>query len=512
LGRAIGSNWVLNAVQIGVFMVLSPLIVSSLGKEMNGVWVTIASLTGYLQLLILGVPMASVRFIAEHVARADEKRTNEAISTCLGILLTLGGATLLVGALLFGAFELGYLRGDDWILDAASRRDARVAFAIVVVQIAFGFAGKLPNGIFDAHREFVVKNVILAASFLLKLGLAYLLLTLDASCTSLAWVLVGCMVFEFAVSLLVIRRRHPELRFGLGSFRRGLVLNVLSFSVFALLLNVGSKLAFQTDALVIGAFQSAARVTPYDIGNKVFDPLTNVVLAIAMVVMPTTTVLMARRELGGMVDLLLKWSKIAFSIVLLVGVYLLIVGPAFLSWWFGGEYESVSGDLVRILTASFLLFLPIRGVALPMLMGMGKPGRPAVALLAMGLLNLFLSIALIGPLDLFGVALGTAIPNVLFAATVLFLACRELGCGIGRYLGYVAGRAVPGALVPAGFLWSLDRAVGLESFTELFLAGVATCALFAIVWIGFVYRGDPYLDPWARLRARMVRAGGADSR
>ena len=64
---------------------------------------------------------------------------------------------------------------------------------------------------------------------------------------------------------------------------------------------------------------------------------------------------------------------------------------------------------------SFLIFLPIRGVALPILMGLGKPGRPAVALLVMGLLNLGLSIALIGPLGLVGVALGTAVPNVLFA-------------------------------------------------------------------------------------------------
>ena len=86
---------------------------------------------------------------------------------------------------------------------------------------------------------------------------------------------------------------------------------------------------------------------------------------------------------------------------------------------------------------SCFAFLPVRGVALPLLLGLGKPRIPTIAFLAAGVLNLVLSIALARPFGLAGVAIGTAIPNVLFAAVVLVVACRELGIGLPAYFAYV---------------------------------------------------------------------------
>src|SRR5262249_28495431 len=87
--KNIGATWILHVLQLGVVSKLAPFVVHSLGREQNGVWVTIVSLTGFLGLAILGVPMASVRYVAEHVAKKDLPRTNAAISTCLAICLGL---------------------------------------------------------------------------------------------------------------------------------------------------------------------------------------------------------------------------------------------------------------------------------------------------------------------------------------------------------------------------------------------------------------------------------------
>ena len=56
-----------------------------------------------------------------------------------------------------------------------------------------------------------------------------------------------------------------------------------------------------------------------------------------------------------------------------------------------------------------------------------------------------------------------------------------------------------------GLVWALDRAVGLESFVELVLGGAAMTAVYGATWIAFVYRGDPYLDLWQMVRARLGR-------
>ena len=493
--KNIGANWVLNGLQILVLLKLAPFVVDALGRTQNGLWVTIVSMTGILSLLILGVPMASVRYVAEHVAKKDFERANAAVSTCLGICLGLGIAALLVGAALYGGFELACLRGAHAAdLGPETIRDARIAFAVVVAQVAAGFAMRLPYGIFDAHHDFVVRNAILGGELLLRLASTLGLLAWRASLPVLASVQVLCMLFEFAVALLVLRRRHPEIRFGLARFDRSLVREVLGFSVFAMLLNVGNLLAFRSDAMVIGARLDAAQVTYFDIGNKFFDPMTGLLIAVGAVVMPMATRLQATGEREELRRIFLKWSKISFSIVLLLGTYLLVLGPDFIGSWIGPDFASPSGSVLRVLMVSFLFYLPVRGVALPVLLGLGRPRAPALALLAMGILNLALSLALVGPLGILGVALGTAAPNVIFAGVLLVLACRELGVGLRVYLAYVVPRAAVGALVPLGVLLGVRRCAHVSGIPALLAAGLAGALVFALAWILFVYRDDPLVD------------------
>ena len=507
--KNVGANWALNALQILVLLKLAPFVVDTLGRAQNGVWVTIVSLTGVLSLLVVGVPMASVRFVAEHVAKKDLARANAAVSTCLGICIGLGVAALVAGSFLFAFFELVYLHGPQGAdLSPEAIQGARIALAVVVIQVAMGFAMRLPYGIFDAHQDFVVRNAIMAGELFLRLALTLVLRAWKASLPALAIVQVACMFFEFALAIVVLHRRHPGIRFGLASFDRSLVRGILGFSVFAMLLNVGNLLAFRSDALVIGARLDAAQVTFFDMGNKFFDPMTGLLIAVGAVVMPMTAKLHATGEREELRRMFLKWSKISLSIVLLIGTYLLVLGPEFLGAWAGPDFVGPSGGVLQVLMASFLFYLPVRGVALPVLLGLGKPKVPGLALLAMGLVNLALSLVLVRPLGILGVALGTAVPNVLFAGTLLALACRELEIPVSRYFGYVAVRASLGAILPLSLLLFLKHGLHVTGFVPLVAAGLASVLVFAVAWVGFVYRNDPHLD----LRAEIGRAWPALAR
>jgi len=507
--KNIGSNWALNALQILVFMVLSPFVVRALGQDVNGVWQSIVALAGPLQLLILGVPMASVRFITENLAKEDREGTNAAVSTCLAICVTMGAAALVMGTGLYFLFEHKYLASDSWAgLTPQTIADARIAFAVFVLTVTLGFAARLPYGIFEAHHDFVRRNLVVGGGFLLKLALTLILLSQNASLIRLAIVQIACMLTEFCVALWIVRRRYPDISFGLGAFDRSMVRRILSFSIFAMLLNVGAQLAFRTDALVIGWFESPGQVTIYDIGNKIFEPFTNLVLGIGMVVMPLATALHAKGQTADLGAVFSKWTKISFNLVLAIGLFLLVLGPEFLSWWFGEEYDPASGRLLQVLMASFLVFLPVRGVALPILMGLGQPGRPALGLLGMGLLNLGLSVALIGPHGLMGVALGTAIPNVLFAGFVFFTACRQLDVLPSHLLRYACARTLVGALPATLLLVLIKRSFPVEGFLQLFLAGVAFVAVFGLAQVLFVFKGDAHFDLHQLVMRRLKPATG----
>ena len=119
-----------------------------------------------------------------------------------------------------------------------------------------------------------------------------------------------------------------------------------------------------------------------------------------------------------------------------------------------------------------------------------QPWGPSLA----GLLNLGLSVLLIGPFGLTGVAFGTAIPNVLFASMVLVVACRELELTVGDYLKYVVPRATLGALPIVALLLWLKLGLRVQTLPGLVAAGFVMVLLFGITWIFFVYRQDPYVD------------------
>jgi O-antigen/teichoic acid export membrane protein len=507
--KNVGSNWALAFVQIIVMIQLTPVQVAALGADANGAWLTVASLTSVLGLLILGVPMASVRFIARHAAAKDADKVNQAVASCLGICVVLGVAAAALGAGLSVFFEHVYLRAPAWqVLGPRWIAEARIAYWIAVVQVGLGFVAQLPFGILEAHQEFPAKNTVMIASLLLRLGLTFGVLRLHPSLILVAVIQLGCMGVEFVASMVLVRRRCPGVHFSLRHFDRSQVRAILGFSLFAMLLSMGNQLAFRSDALVIGAFRDPAAGTFFDVGNKFFPPLTGLVLGIGMVVMPLSARLEAEGNMDELRRVFLKWSKIAYSLSLMVGIFLVVLGPEFIGWWMGQEYVGPSGSVVRVLMLSFVFFLPVRGVALPILMGLGKPVKPALALLAMGIVNLGLSLVLVGPFDILGVAVGTALPCVLFAAAVAVFACRELGVSVNEYLRYVASRTSLG-VAPAALLLlflklgfevfpgTLSRSV---MFVHLLLAGLAMVAVFAATWIFFVYRGDPYFDMTSRVQ------------
>ena len=486
--RNIGSNWAVTLVSIAATYVLTPFIIHTLGHEGYGTWTLITAITGYMTLLALGVPMACVRYVTEHVAAHDTRTMNRAIGSCVGLYLAIGIVSLVIGlALTVGLTTL-------YDIPIELRWEARFACAVMVVQVSAGFIGLLPEGILFAHHDFVTRNVVRIGAVILRLGLTIGLLTMHSSLVLLAAVQLTCLVFDFSVSLLLIRRKYPDVRFSLSDFDWVMVRKIFSFGMYVLLLTAGARLTFETDALVIGAFLGVGLIPFYTVANSLVVYLMDFMAAIAAVVAPMATKLNTEGRRGELTDIFLKWSKVSLSISLAAGLFLIVLGPRFVAWWIGPEFEGPSGVVLQILMASSLIFLPIRGVAQPLLMGLGKPRAVTFGFLATGIANLAISMALARPWGLVGVAIGTAIPNVVFAVFVLIIACRELGVGVPRFLHYVVPRAALGAVPPLALLIWFKVGIDVQNLVGLAAAGVAMLALYAVTWILFVYRDDPYVD------------------
>lgn len=496
--RSIGSNWLLTILRVAVAFVLLPFTIRVLGETQYGTWVLIATVTSYLSMLALGVPMATVRFVANYAGAGDEENLNRTVGSCAGLYLMIGLTSALIGTCLFFAFDRIYEVPPEFA------QEARWAFAIVVLNISGSFVGQLPYGIMAAHHAFTLQNQVQIASLMLKLGLTFALLSWDASFVWLAIIQFALFAMEFIVATALVRRRWPRIRMRLSDFDFGMVKQIFGFSMYVMLLSIGGQLIFQSDALVIGAFLPLEAIPLFAVAGSLAVYLMEFVVGIGAVVMPMAASLQAKGRADEVRAIFLKWSKISVSLTFAACLFLLVLGPRFVGWWIGPEFERPAGRVLQILMLANLLFLPVRGVALPLLMGLGKPRTPAIAFMMAGIFNIAMSIALVGPFGLDGVAIGTAIPNAVFAIIVLLLAGKELNVGLREYFGYAFSRTLLASAPVVVLLWWFREGINVSTLLGLFIAGVASVAVFGILSIFFVYRNDPHTDVRTLLAAKLA--------
>jgi O-antigen/teichoic acid export membrane protein len=99
----------------------------------------------------------------------------------------------------------------------------------------------------------------------------------------------------------------------------------------------------------------------------------------------------------------------------------------------GQSYANQSFPTLIILAVPLALSLS-QSVSGRILYGMGRLRWFACLSLAEALANLVLSVALVVPLGVEGVALGTAIPSAVASVALAVYVCRKLGVGLGEYV------------------------------------------------------------------------------
>lgn len=497
--KIITSQWAKIAVMVGSALILTPFVIGKLGAEGYGVWILINALTGYLTLLSGGLPASAVRHFSEHVADGDRDGLNRAIASSFTLFGAMAALVVFAGAVLFAVYELAYDVPRDW------SSDGRAAFVLATLAIAVPFVVDVFMTIMEAHGDYVARNTINIVGVLVRVGLTLVLLWWRASVTLVAAAALLSEVFSLVASVGFVRRRYPDVRVSLSARDPAMMRSIFSFSMVLLVLLMGSQLAYSTDALVIGYALPIGAVSVYSVANTLAMYVGRLVGAVAEPLMPRATVLRRKGAVEELQVFFLTWSKIGLSIAMLVGLYLAFLGPEFITWWISRAFGDEGGAILVVLVTSFIVMLPASSVALRILMGITRPIRVAVTFLATGLLNLAISIVLVRRYGLLGVAVGTAIPNLVFAAVVVPLACREMGVRVRRYLGYVVWRPLLATVPLAGVLAAFKLGIGVDGLAGLLVSGVVYVACFALLWVLYVYRRDPYLDLSAKLDALLGR-------
>lgn len=497
------SNWATQVVSLLTIAITLPVSLRYLGAEAYGIWLVIAALTGYLVLLQLGMPMALVRSFSLAKAHDDETQTN-------GLIVTFSIFYGIVGLL-----SLLMIPGLLWVFEAvygvhgAHLEDGRTALILSVVTVALTFFMQMPHAMLSAHHKFEQINALKSAIMILKAAATLALVPVYPSLLTVAWIQLAGSALEVLAFRLMAGRIYPAAPRRLADFRLSEIRTGVSFSIYVFLLGAGSQLMFQTSTLIVGAQLGPASAALYSVPVSLVLQFVGIIVGIAAVVMPVSTELDAQGRHKELQAVIFRWSKIAMALTAAGTVLAVVFGPHFLVLWLGPAFEGSAGYVLQILLLSMLVFLPLRGAGMPMLMGIGQAVRPTVATLIAGVASCGLSLVL-GPIwGIEGVAAANALATVGLAGALLVMTCRSLDVRVRDYAGEVGGIALPAAggllILGLGTRQAFEP-LGLAGYVA---AGAFTAVALAAVWTLVVLRHDRHVEipPVGRAFKKLIRSG-----
>lgn len=476
--RNVLSSWGAFAFSVAVNFFLAPFVVRSLGDAAYGTWVLLASLVGYMGLLDLGVRSAVLRFVARNHARGEHSEAAAYASAGITIFGCMGLAAVVLTVV--GAFFLN----DVFQVPAELANDAQHVLVVGGLTIAVSLLTGVYGGTIAALQRFDLLALLGVAGGVIRAVAVVVALRAGSGLLGLAYVQLGVTLLQFAFHGSVAHRIYPQLRI-CKSARGDYVAQMFSFGAYSSVLHISGAVIFAMDSAIIGAVLPVAMITYFAIPSTLGDYTRSIIASISQTITPQASALEARQSIPELERIVLRAANMATLVVLPIALTFLIRGSTFIGLWMDFRYASLSGQVLEILAVA-LVFDAARRVAMSALIGMNRHRRLAPFYVAEAAINLCLSVLWIRSMGLIGVALGTAIPNLVTALVAIPWLVREsLGTRPGRFWFYIWLRPIVAMIPFAAGLYLVERAFPARSLLAFF-GGVIALLPIAVLCAWYV--------------------------
>lgn len=250
---------------------ITPLLIRTVGVEVNGAWVGSGDLLLWLQAFDFGLTNYAIQKMSDAQARARVPELSGWFAATLGLLAALGLLIVLLGPLLaplvYRPFDLG--AAERLALEGAFRWGL-VAVALTIVSYAF-------TGLARALQAPLVTTVAVVLGSMLGVAVTWWALAHGAGVAAVAYGMVaraGVSLAGGVLALLHFRtRRAVELRWPQGAYVRE-SLGVMPYSGVGAL---GYALGNQSDNLLVGYLFGPATATMFNTTRRAADVARSVI-------------------------------------------------------------------------------------------------------------------------------------------------------------------------------------------------------------------------------------------
>jgi O-antigen/teichoic acid export membrane protein len=437
------SNWAVYGASAVISFFLMPYILGKVGQAALGIWILVGSFSGYLGLFDFGIGFAVVRFVARFQRTGEPERRNEVVATSfylasiLSVIVVIATIVIMHNAVSLFNIPPDLATSSRWVI------------LLIGVTIAVGF----PLSVFSEALSgglwrFDLFNIVALFMAIARVGLTILFL-------ELGWGLIGLGLAALIVSAGgylwragLLFRLLPDLSIHPRLFSYRVIRMIGGYSFFSFILVLSGRIAFYSDSFIVGYFRGVVDVAVFGIAVKLTEYLRQLIFTMTRLFSPVAARYDPDADRASLKRLFYDGSRLNLLFSLPLSIILFFWGGAFIRLWVGEEF-TYSQIILRILLVGHVLSFT-QGIGGEILLGVGRHRAFAMLSLIGAIINIALSIILIGPLGLSGVAWGTTIPLALLSLGYVPAATLKLvGGRPAEFMRLVIGPAVLAVLAPA---------------------------------------------------------------
>jgi len=479
-----GSNVLVMAVKIALTFIMTPLFVRNLGNYDYGLWEMVGAVLGYMGMLDLGIKPA-ISVYASRFRAQDDPAKLQAVYASTFIFMVVIGVLIAITLVCWGLFFSASMAPEG-------EQTVRYTLFMLILagQMLIVFPGYVAESFLEGFQKYYIKNNITIVNSLLG-ALAFIsFATPENSLVLLAAINgIGLGIKYVLFIILLARPTHGAIYFRAGSFSPVLLREMLGFSFKSFIQGLATRMESFTDTLVIGTFLGPALVPFYSIPQSLVRYIQTLGWTLSHAFMPLFSDLAARSRQEEIQNIYLVASKIVVGIVLALGTGVILLATPFLAVWIGPEYTAYS-DYIVLLLVTFTVLPLMNPFSSRYLTAINRHGIFAKWMPVSAVANLLLSIILVGPYGLIGVAAASLIPSLFLQPVLLVYTCRQLDLTVGKYIKTSLAPLLLPLCVMGGLVGFIRLQYTLDSYLLIGGTVVAGAVLYISTFWYFSFTAD----------------------
>lgn len=326
------------AVKAGVSLVITPILVSTLGRSLFGIWEMLGRMIGYMAATD-GRASDALRLVISQNQTADvvEKRRS------IGAALTVWVLMLPLVAVAGGA--LAWLAPTLTHAPEAERAAVRLTSILLVVAFIFAGLAAVPESVLRGMNLGYKRMGLQSATSIVVGALAVWGVKSGFGLPGMGASWIARDFIVGAVFWLLVRRYLPW--FSVAKPTRAAVKGLLNMSVWLAIGDLVSKLLLASDVLILGWVVSPVAVTTYVLTSYSARIGLGVFVFTAGAAMPGFGGVLGQKQFAKAAQLRHELRTLTWLFTTIVGATVLVWNPSFLHLWVGSK--NYAGPWVNLL-------------------------------------------------------------------------------------------------------------------------------------------------------------------